>query len=70
MDEQEFLNQFTEYLGPTIAHLGKEPGMREIVQRYFEKLDIEIKEKNYLAIKKNMKFLEMKHLRIHMERDL
>ena len=45
MDEQEFLNQFTEYLGPTIAHLGKEPGMREVVQRYFEKLDIDNKGK-------------------------
>ena len=43
MDEQEFLNQFTEYLGPTMAHLGKEPGMREIVQRYFEKLDVDNK---------------------------
>ena len=39
MDEQEFLNQFTEYLGPTIAHLGKEPGMQAVVQRYFDKLD-------------------------------
>ena len=39
MDEQEFLNQFTEYLGPTMAHLGKEPGMQAVVQRYFEKLD-------------------------------
>ena len=39
MDEQEFLNQFTEYLGPTMAHLGKEPGMQAVVQRYFDKLD-------------------------------
>ena len=39
MDEQEFLNQFTEYLGPTMAHLGKESGMRAVVQRYFDKLD-------------------------------
>ena len=46
MDEQEFLNQFTEYLGPTMAHLGKEPGMREIVQRYFEKLDVDNKGKD------------------------
>ena len=59
MDEQEFLNQFTEYLGPTMAHLGKEPGMQAVVQRYFDKLDAEIKEENYL--KKNIKKLEMKH---------
>ena len=39
MDEQEFLNKFTEFLGPTMAHLGKGPGMREVVQRYFDKLD-------------------------------
>ena len=43
MDEQEFLNKFTEYLGPTMAHLGKEQGMRAVVQRYFEKLDVDNK---------------------------
>ena len=43
MDEQEFLNKFTEYLGPTLAHLGKGPGMREVVQRYFDKLDVDNK---------------------------
>jgi len=43
VDEQEFLNKFTEYLGPTLAHLGKGPGMREVVQRYFDKLDVDNK---------------------------
>jgi len=45
VDEQEFLNKFTEYLGPTMAHLGKGPGMREVVQRYFDKLDVDSKGK-------------------------
>ena len=57
MDEQEFLNQFTEYLGPTIAHLGKEPGMREIVQRYFEKLDIDNKGKELPSNQKEYEIL-------------
>ena len=39
MDEQEFLNKFTEYLGPTLAHLGKDPGMQAVVQSFFDKLD-------------------------------
>ena len=43
MDEQEFLNKFTEYIHPLSAYIGKEPAMREIVQRYFEKLDIDNK---------------------------
>jgi len=45
VDEQEFLNKFTEFLGPTMAHLGKGPGMREVVQRYFDKLDVDSKGK-------------------------
>ena len=57
MDEQEFLNQFTEYLGPTMAHLGKEPGMREIVQRYFEKLDIDNKGKELPSNQKEYEIL-------------
>ena len=45
MDEQEFLNKFTEFLGPTMAHLGKGPGMQAVVQRYFDKLDVDSKGK-------------------------
>jgi len=46
VDEQEFLNKFTEYIHPLSAYIGKEPAMREIVQKYFEKLDIDNKGKD------------------------
>jgi len=45
VDEQEFLNKFTEYLAPLMAHIGKKQGVRAVAQRYFEDLDVDSKGK-------------------------
>ena len=60
MDEQEFLNKFTEFLGPTMAHLGKGPGMREVVQRYFDKLDVVMHAAALVFNEKSLYFWEFK----------